>query len=103
MRRHSGKLLTPRPSPFAAWAAFVRRAVERFGGVKVGVVPTEDAPPAPQAGHHGENQAPAEALDEVRCLPCHFGGSKTFTLARTASVTLRSSAMSFSSTLKSPP
>lgn len=46
MRRHSGKLLTPRPSPFAAWAAYVRRAVERFGGVKVGVVPTEDAPPA---------------------------------------------------------
>lgn len=45
MRRASGKLL-PRASPFAAWAAFVRRAVDRLGGAKVAVIPTEDAPPA---------------------------------------------------------
>ncbi len=44
MRRHPGKLLTPRPSPFAAWTAFVRRTVERFGSVKVAVVPGTEAP-----------------------------------------------------------
>jgi len=44
--RRSGKHLAPRPSPFAAWAAFVRRAFERLGGAKVAVIPTEDAPSA---------------------------------------------------------
>lgn len=44
MRRHSGKHLAPRLSPFAAWTAFVRRMVERVGGPKVAVIPTEDAP-----------------------------------------------------------
>lgn len=46
MRRHSGKLLTPRPSPFGAWAAYVRHEVARLGGVKVAVVPPEYDPPA---------------------------------------------------------
>jgi hypothetical protein len=47
MRRRSGKLLTPRPSPFTAWTAFVRRAFERLGNeTKVAVIPTADAPPA---------------------------------------------------------
>lgn len=47
MRRRSGKLLTPRPSPFTAWTAFVRREFERPGDeTKVAVIPTGDAPPA---------------------------------------------------------
>jgi hypothetical protein len=46
MRRRSGKLLAPRPSPFTAWAAFVRRAFEPLGNdTKVAVIPTDDAPP----------------------------------------------------------
>jgi hypothetical protein len=50
MRRRSGKLLTPRPSPFTAWTAFVRRAFDRLGSEpKVAVIPTDGAPPAKPA------------------------------------------------------